>query len=59
MRVGRRFGMDTTVIPILRGDGTVHFRYPPKPLSERLCEWTLAGLWILVPLVVIATLVWA
>jgi hypothetical protein len=51
--------MDTTVIPILRGDGTVHFRYPPKPLSERLCEWTLAGLWILVPLVVIATLVWA
>jgi hypothetical protein len=59
MRLRRRFGVDTSITPILRQDGTVHFRYPPKPVVERLCEWSLAFLWILVPVVVIATIVWA
>lgn len=58
MRQGRRFGIDTTVITLLREDGTVHFRRAPRPIIERLCEWTLIVLWLLVP-VVIATVLWS
>lgn len=53
-----RFGTETTVIPVLREDGTVYFRYAPKPISVRVCDWTLAFLWVLVPVVVVATIVW-
>lgn len=53
-----RFGSETTVIPVLREDGTVYFRYAPKPISERLCDWVLAFLWLLVPVVGVATIVW-
>ena len=52
------FGTETTVIPVLREDGTVYFKYAAKPISVRLCDWTLAFLWVLVPVVVIATIVW-
>jgi hypothetical protein len=49
--VRRRFGIDATANPLLRADGTVHFRPAPKRLSERLCQWTLWFLWLLVPVV--------
>ena len=48
----------TTVYPILREDGTVYFHRVGKPLSERLCDWTLAFLWFLVPAVPVAVLLW-
>ena len=59
MRLRRHFGIETTVVPILRQDGTVHFRRAPKPLSERLCDWGLVFLWLLVPMVTIASILWA
>ena len=51
-----RFGTARTVTSILREDGTVYFdvQYAPKPLSEKLCEWTLALLWFLVVAVLVA-----
>jgi len=48
----------TTVIPVLREDGTVYFDYVGKTIHQRLCEWTLAVLWSLVAGVIVATLVW-
>ena len=48
--------MDRTVMPVLRDDGTVYFERVRKPISERLCEWTLAVLWALVGAVLIATI---
>jgi hypothetical protein len=50
---------ETTVIPILREDGTVYFQYGSKTAAERLCEWTLASLWLLVVAVTVGTLIWA
>jgi len=50
---------ETTVIPILREDGTVYFQYGSMTAAERLCEWTLASLWLLVVAVSIAAVVWA
>jgi hypothetical protein len=47
-------GSRTTVIPILRDDGTVYFQYAGKSLTERVCDWTLAFLCFLV-LAIIAT----
>lgn len=50
---------DTTVIPILR-DGIVYFRYfryAGRTLSERLCQWTLGFLWLLVAGFTIAALI--
>jgi len=52
------FGIETTVTPMLRGDGTVYFQYPPKPISERLCQWSVVFLWSVVPAVIVATVVW-
>ena len=49
------FEMDRTVTPVLRDDGTVYFQRVRKPISERLCEWTLGILWFLVGAVLIAT----
>jgi len=51
-------GSETTVIPILREDGTVYFQYGTKTTGERLCEWTLASLWLLVIVVTVGTLLW-
>lgn len=50
------FQLDRTVTPVLRDDGTVYFERVRKPIGERLCEWTLAILWVLVGGVLIATI---
>jgi hypothetical protein len=50
---------ETTVTPMLREDGTVYFRYAGKPINERLRGWALAFLWFLVPVVIVATLLWS
>ena len=47
---------DQTVTPVLRDDGTVYFAYAGKPISERLCEWTLGALWFLVLVVIVTTM---
>lgn len=39
-------GARAVMIPVLRDDGTVYFQYGSKTLGERLCEWTLALLWL-------------
>ena len=41
-----RSGTRAAMIPILRDDGTVYFQYGSKTLGERLCEWTMALLWL-------------
>jgi len=48
----------TTVIPILREDGTVYFEYTGKTINARLCEWGVGFLWFLVLAVTISTLLW-
>lgn len=50
---------ETTVTPILRQDGTVHFRYAGKTMAARLRDWTLAFLWVLIPAVTIVILLWS
>jgi hypothetical protein len=49
----------TTVTTIMREDGTVYFRYAGKTTNERLCQWTLAFLWSLVPAVIVAAVLWS
>lgn len=56
--MARTSSASTTVIPVLREDGTVYFDYVGKTIHQRLCEWTLAVLWSLVAGVIVATLVW-
>jgi hypothetical protein len=51
-------GAETTVIPILREDGTVYFHYVGRTINERLRDWTLVFLWSMVPVVTVATLLW-
>jgi hypothetical protein len=51
-----QLGITTTIIPLLRRDGRLHFEYP-KPVGVRLLEWTLVALWLLAPAVVVAALV--
>ena len=46
-----------TLIPLLRDDGTVYFE-APKPLDERLCEWAVSALWVLMLAVIVITLTW-
>ena len=50
---------ETTVIPVLREDGTVYFQYQAKTLNQRLCEWTLGTLWLLMLAVIVSTMVWS
>lgn len=51
-------GITTTLVPLLREDGRLHFAYP-KPLSVRLLEAALAVLWFLAATVVVtATVLW-
>ena len=45
---------ERTVTPVLREDGTVYF-HERRPISERLCEWTLGFLWFLVGVVLVGT----
>ena len=53
-----RSGSDTTtVVPVLRDDGTTYFRYVDKTIGQRICEWTLASLWLLSGGVIIAAAV--
>jgi hypothetical protein len=48
----------TTVVPILRDDGTVYFQYTGKRINERLCELGVGFLWFLVLAVIVSTLLW-
>ena len=50
------YGSARSVTSILREDGTVYFevQYAPKPTSERLLDWALAGLWLMVAAVLVA-----
>jgi hypothetical protein len=50
--------MQTTITPILRNDGTVHFQYAGRPLEQRLCEWTTALLWVLTLAVIVTIPLW-
>jgi hypothetical protein len=50
--------MQTTITPILRNDGTVHFQYAGRPLEQRLCEWTTALLWLLTFVVIVTVPLW-
>lgn len=52
-----RFGIDVTVTQVPRDDGTVHYRldYVTKPLSERVCDWTVASLWMAAGAVLVGT----
>jgi hypothetical protein len=52
-----RSNADTTVTPILRDDGIVYFHYENKTLGERVCQWTLALLWLLAGGVAVAALI--
>ena len=53
-----RSAMQTTITPILRGDGTVHFHYAGRPLEQRLCEWTTALLWLVTFAVIVTVPLW-
>jgi len=48
-----------TVTPLLRDDGTVYFEYGPKPMQERICEWALPALWLLMLAVIGITFAWS
>lgn len=48
-----RTGITTTFVPLLHEDGRVRFE-PYKPLSVRLLEGTVAGLWLAVLAVLVA-----
>jgi len=48
-----------TLIPLLREDGTVYFESACKPIDERLCEWTVSALWVLMLAVIALTLAWS
>ena len=37
----------TTVVPVLREDGTIYFRAVNKSAAVRAWEWGLASLWLL------------
>ena len=50
--------MQTTITPILRNDGTVHFQYAGRPLEQRLCQWTTALLWLLALAVIVTVPLW-
>jgi hypothetical protein len=47
-----------TLNPILREDGTVYFDIDQasRPISERLCQWSLALLWFLAAGVLVAAI---
>jgi hypothetical protein len=56
--MGRTNSDATTVIPILREDGTVYFEYAGKTIHARLCQWGVGFLWFLVIAITISTLLW-
>ena len=47
-----------TLIPLLRDDGTVYFESAARPIDERLCEWAVSALWVLMLAVIVITLTW-
>lgn len=46
----------TTVLPVLRDDGTTYFQYTGKTAGEWICELALLSLWLAVGGVIITTL---
>jgi hypothetical protein len=56
--MGRTNSDATTVIPILREDGTVYFEYTGKTINARLFDWGVGFLWLLVVAITISTLFW-
>jgi len=57
--MGRTNSDATTVIPILREDGTVYFEYTGKTTNARLFDWGVGFLWFLVVAITISTLFWS
>ncbi len=55
--MGRTNSDATTVVPILRDDGTVYFD-TRSGITERLCQWGVGFLWFLVVAVIVSTLLW-
>jgi len=51
------FGIETTVIPLLREDGRLHFANR-KSTGERLLEWAVGTLWFLAAVVLAAAVWW-
>ena len=56
--MGRTNSDATTVIPILREDGTVYFEYTGKTINARLFDWGVGFLWFLVVAITVSTLFW-
>lgn len=56
--MGRTNSDATTVVPILRDDGTVYFEYTGTSINERLCQWGVAFLWVLVLAVIVSAVLW-
>jgi hypothetical protein len=63
--MARDLATPTAVAPIMGEDGVVYFQHvpmptgeQPKPVTERLCQWTLVFLWSLVPVVASAAMLW-
>jgi hypothetical protein len=63
--MARHLATPTGVTPVLGENGVVYFEHipmpsgrQPKPVTERLCHWTLVFLWSLVPVVGVAALLW-
>lgn len=60
--MARDLARPIAVTPVLGQDGVVYFEHvpmpigEPKPVTERLCQWTLVFLWSLVPAVAVAAL---
>lgn len=51
------FGIETTVIPLLREDGRARFAHP-RSTGERLLDWALGTLWFLAAVVLAAAVWW-
>jgi hypothetical protein len=56
--MGRTNSAATTVVPVLRDDGTVYFEYTGGSINERLCQWGVGFLWFLVFAVIVSTFLW-
>ena len=56
--MGRTNSDATTVVPVLRDDGTVYFEYTGASINERLCQWGVGFLWFLVFAVIVSTFLW-
>jgi hypothetical protein len=56
--MGRTNSDATTVVPVLREDGTVYFEQVGRTINARLCDWGVGVLWFFVLAVIVSTLLW-